>query len=196
MASANGRLKASELRAFSTNKRHKAIPAASKLFDAMSHLYKEEFGAHISITDSYRSYDQQVKVKKAKGWLAATPGTSNHGWGRALDLGGGINVFGSKQRNWIESRGKVFGWVSPAWAQKTGYKPEPWHYEFTQPKTKRVKALRVSNIRRTPAGPIVTTIKTGFAFRVIVGSEYPKGGYTWMLTTGGRWIATTQFKSA
>lgn len=48
-------------------------------------------GVTIGITDSYRSYDQQVRLAEEKGLyrnggLAATPGTSNHGWGLAVDF--------------------------------------------------------------------------------------------------------------
>jgi hypothetical protein len=42
-------------------------------------------GVDIGVTDSYRSYDAQVDVARRKGLysqggLAATPGTSDHGW--------------------------------------------------------------------------------------------------------------------
>ncbi len=48
-------------------------------------------GVTIGITDSYRSYAGQVDVAARKGLysqggLASVPGTSNHGWGMALDL--------------------------------------------------------------------------------------------------------------
>ena len=54
---------------------------------------KPQFGQNIGITDGYRSYDEQVQCRLEKGSLCANPGTSNHGWGKAVDIGGccGIN---------------------------------------------------------------------------------------------------------
>jgi hypothetical protein len=56
----------------------------------LNKAYRAAFGRDICITDAYRTYDEQVRLKREKGRLAATPGTSNHGWARALDLCGGI----------------------------------------------------------------------------------------------------------
>ncbi len=63
--------------------------------------------------------------------MAATPGTSNHGWGLALDLGGGINSWGTTERAWMVANAPAAGWISPDWAQPGRGKEEPWHWEFT-----------------------------------------------------------------
>jgi LAS superfamily LD-carboxypeptidase LdcB len=62
--------------------------------------------------------------------MAAVPGTSNHGWGRAVDLCGGIESFGTPQHDWLVANAPRFGWVHPSWAEVTGSRPEPWHFEF------------------------------------------------------------------
>lgn len=97
---------------------------------ALNAAYRAAFGVNLSITDSYRSYEEQVLLKQQKPTLAATPGTSIHGWGLAADLGGGINVFGSAQHNWMRANANRFGWYHPAWAQFYGSLPEPWHWEY------------------------------------------------------------------
>jgi len=102
---------------------------------AMNAAYRTEFGTDIAITDSYRDYAGQVAAKAAwcaKGacQMAAEPGTSNHGWALTLDLGGGINVWGSTQRAWMVANAPSFGWVSPSWAQQGAGKEEPWHWEY------------------------------------------------------------------
>lgn len=43
-------------------------------------------GVEIRITDAYRSFESQVELKKRKPDLSATPGTSEHGWGEAVDI--------------------------------------------------------------------------------------------------------------
>lgn len=104
--------------------------------DAAYHLeelnaaYRAAFGTDISVTSSYRSYASQVSVKASKGSLAARPGTSNHGMGQALDLGGGINQFGTAQYTWMRENAPAFGWDNPTWARPGGVNPEAWHWEF------------------------------------------------------------------
>lgn len=97
---------------------------------ALNKAFKEEFGTDLGITDSYRDYDEQVATKKAKGNMAAEPGTSKHGWALALDLGTGINDFGTPQYNWMKDNASAYGWRHPDWAEPTGSLPEPWHWEF------------------------------------------------------------------
>jgi hypothetical protein len=81
-------------------------------------------GLQLKITDSYRSYDQQVELAQRKGlsknggW-AAVPGTSNHGWGLAVDA----NVNDPKMFAWMQQHAQEFGWVQ-------GAAREPWHWEF------------------------------------------------------------------
>jgi hypothetical protein len=82
-------------------------------------------GVTLRITDGYRSYDEQVDVKRRKGWLAATPGTSLHGWGIAIDVDTGVTDMA-----WMHANAPQFGWIHPSWARPGGSKPEPWHWEF------------------------------------------------------------------
>jgi len=103
---------------------------AAPSFARMSKAYSQQFGRPICVTDSYRSYSQQVALYAAKPNLAAKPGTSNHGWGVALDLCGGVQSFGTIEHNWLFTHAPLFGWFHPAWAEPTGSRPEPWHWEF------------------------------------------------------------------
>ncbi|WP_319020947.1 MULTISPECIES: M15 family metallopeptidase [Brevibacterium] len=97
---------------------------------SLNKKFKKKFGYDLGITDSYRDYDEQVATKKAKGNMAATPGTSKHGWGLALDLGTGINNFGTPEYNWMKDNAPAHGWRHPDWAEPSGSLPEPWHWEF------------------------------------------------------------------
>jgi LAS superfamily LD-carboxypeptidase LdcB len=60
--------------------------------------------------------------------LAAVPGTSNHGWGLAVDLGCGVQSSRSAQYRWMIANAGRFGWVHPSWAFHDPF--EPWHWEF------------------------------------------------------------------
>ena len=72
----------------------------------------------------------QVAVKRSKPGLAARPGTSQHGWGLAVDLGGGVQK-GDQHYEWLAEHADDYAWENPEWAQRSGSGPdEPWHWEY------------------------------------------------------------------
>ncbi len=105
-------------------------PRAAAAFSAMSQAYAAQTGTPLCITDSYRSYAQQISVKASRGRFAATPGTSRHGLGRAVDLCGGVDDFGSAAHHWMRQNAPLYGWFHPSWAEAGGSLPEPWHWEY------------------------------------------------------------------
>ncbi|WP_456845725.1 M15 family metallopeptidase [Cellulomonas sp. P5_C6] len=97
----------------------------------MNEAYKAAFGHDIVISDSYRSLAAQITTKAAKGGLAAVPGTSNHGWGLAIDLGDGADSYRSAQYAWLSANAVLYGWHHPTYMDEGGRGPhEPWHWEF------------------------------------------------------------------
>ncbi|MGY1603384.1 D-alanyl-D-alanine carboxypeptidase family protein [Geodermatophilus sp. SYSU D00815] len=103
---------------------------AAAAWRAMSAAFAESFGTPICITDSYRTYASQVRLYGQKPALAAVPGTSNHGWGLAVDLCGGIQTFGTPQYAWMVANAGRFGWLHPTWADPGNGREEPWHWEY------------------------------------------------------------------
>ncbi|SFT77050.1 Septal ring factor EnvC, activator of murein hydrolases AmiA and AmiB [Geodermatophilus amargosae] len=103
---------------------------AAAAYRAMSAAYAEAFGRPVCITDSYRTYAGQVRLYGEKPALAAVPGTSNHGWGLAVDLCGGIDGFGTPQYAWMVANAGRFGWLHPTWADPGNGREEPWHWEY------------------------------------------------------------------
>ena len=90
----------------------------------------EQTGSLLCVTDSYRSYAEQVIIKGVRGGWAATPGTSEHGLGQALDLCGGVQDYSNPAHLWLVQNAPLFGWFHPAWAAQNGALPEPWHWEY------------------------------------------------------------------
>jgi len=105
---------------------------AAQAWRKLAQAYAKTFDKPLCLTDSYRSYPAQVALFAKKPDLAALPGTSNHGWGLAVDLCGGVNDFGTPQHRWVVANGPRFGWHHPRWAARDGSRPEPWHFEFGQ----------------------------------------------------------------
>ncbi len=77
------------------------------------------------------------------GNLAARPGTSNHGWGLAIDfrvsstpggLGESITSFSSPYYSWLMSNAYKFGWINPIAMRPSGgcsgSKCEAWHFQY------------------------------------------------------------------
>jgi hypothetical protein len=94
-------------------------------------------GVVITPTSCYRDYAGQVAARDY--WcgqdacqMAAVPGTSNHGWGKAVDLGGRDMAagFDSPGYRWLVEKAWIFGFNHPRWAQPDGSAPEPWHWEW------------------------------------------------------------------
>lgn len=102
-------------------------PAAA---DALAQMIAaaEADGVTVAVTDGYRTYDQQVELKARKGHLAARPGTSQHGWGVAVDFNTNVTDMA-----WLRENAAAYGWVHPEWARPGGSKPEPWHWEYVGP---------------------------------------------------------------
>ena len=105
---------------------------AAAAFNRMSRAYAQVFGTPLCVTASYRTYQHQVELYATMpAGYAAVPGTSNHGWGLAVDLCGGIQVDGSPEHAWLLDHAAAYDWFHPAWAMPGGPGPhEPWHWEY------------------------------------------------------------------
>lgn len=117
----NGRIPAGALTEIGSTGHRLAAPAAA----AMEGLLRKarQDGVTIGITDSYRSYDEQVDLARrkglyAQGGLAAAPGTSDHGWGLAVDLD-----LDAKAQAWMRANAGRFGFTENT-------PREPWHWKF------------------------------------------------------------------
>ena len=106
-------------------------PDAAVEFNRMTQAYAQSFGGPLCINASYRPYADQVRLFRQEPGFAAVPGTSNHGWGLAVDLGCGVQTFGSPQYRWMVANAGRFGFVHPGWATQNPF--EPWHWEFGHP---------------------------------------------------------------
>jgi hypothetical protein len=105
---------------------------AAAAFNRMSQAFNAVFGEPLCVEASYRPYQRQVELYGSMpAGYAAVPGTSNHGWGLATDLCGGIQVDGSPEHLWLLDHAAAYNWFHPAWAMPGGGGPhEPWHWEY------------------------------------------------------------------
>jgi hypothetical protein len=129
----NGKL--SSLTSISTGSGHKLNSEAATAYEKMVKAAKAD-GVEWGITDSYRTFEVQDKIfdwdyfKKTKkrrkkgtsGTPVAYPGTSNHGWGAAVDL---KVKYGDNAHTWLTKNASKFGFSNPFSNPRT----EPWHWE-------------------------------------------------------------------
>lgn len=122
---ANGRIPTDALKVIGQG-RHRFEAVAADAFVEMRAAAARD-GVALKVSDSYRSYDEQVAVRKKKGHVVATatPGTSVHGWGKALD----VDVNDPATIKWLRANAHRYGWINPKWAQQGGKSYEPWHWE-------------------------------------------------------------------
>lgn len=116
---------------------HKLRADAAVAFAQMNAAYKADTGKDLELTDTYRPIESQRAVASKKPGLAAAPGTSLHGWGIAIDFGGGTASGDGQQYNWLVEHGGEYGWENPDWA-KGSKQHEPWHWEYV-PARKMIK---------------------------------------------------------
>jgi peptidoglycan hydrolase-like protein with peptidoglycan-binding domain len=132
---------------------HKLNAEAASDYEKMRASAKKD-GVVWGITDSYRTYAVQDKIfdwdrftrtgekrKKATNIAAAYPGTSNHGYGSAIDL----NLYGPGKNkssegassnyqtiyNWLKSNANRFGFYE--------LQGEPWHWDHKSSAEKYAK---------------------------------------------------------
>lgn len=104
---------------------HRLWQPAAEAFTALV-ADAEADGIAIGVTDSYRRYEMQVDVARRKGLyseggLAARPGTSNHGWGLALDL-----ILDDEAQAWMRANANRYFFFEDT-------PREPWHWVYYSP---------------------------------------------------------------
>ena len=125
---ANGQLPSSQLYVYNGNCTLYRPTVGS--FSAMIAAAHQD-GVNLQAAECYRDYAGQVYWRTW--WCqhgicanAATPGYSNHGWGKAVDLRDqyGSLTWGSPGYKWMVAHAGAYGWNHP------GGVNEAWHWEW------------------------------------------------------------------
>jgi hypothetical protein len=117
----NGRIPAALLKSLGSGDHRLWAPAADH-FKAMAAAAARD-GVHLGVSDSYRSYAEQVDMARRKGLysqggLAAKPGTSDHGWGKSVDLSLNSHALG-----WMRTHARQYGFTA-------NVPRESWHWTY------------------------------------------------------------------
>ena len=132
-ASANGTLPLANLCGLSFAPQGLLRCDAAAALEQLGVAFRAEFHRDLVVSSAYRTFDEQVAVKAARGGLAATAGSSRHGLGIAVDFAGfgTVGAFGEPTYLWMKENAEQLGWSHPALMEVGGAGPqEPWHWEF------------------------------------------------------------------
>jgi|GEM_PF-3331842 len=152
MAYANGQFPTSATVALVTAPGQRLIAAAAANWDALARDIQNRHGWTPYLTDSYRPYSVQERIFRERyrvlwsgsgpygdvrywqgvrwvrvtGAAAAVPGTSNHGWGKAVDCSG-LGGFGGTRFRQLAALAPSYGFTNTE-GRSVG---EAWHWVFT-----------------------------------------------------------------
>jgi hypothetical protein len=110
-------------------------PEAAYNYELMRAAMVEDGVSPIAISYSYRTYAKQLEKwdnYQAGGNVAAPPGTSNHGWGLAVDL----NISRRSDSDWRPMPGLSedrYNWLKahPQYGfRNNDAQSEPWHWDY------------------------------------------------------------------
>jgi hypothetical protein len=181
----NGRLPASDLITVMPGCRayRAAAPSLALLFRQAAAVNVPLFG-----NDCYRPIDDQVSLyaynTSTGGPCTATPsyypdgrrrGTSNHGWGKAVDFGnrGQTLTFSSPGYRFLTQHAARLGWVHPDWARAGMRCAEPWHWEWVgDGGTLDLDSIRADVVSLLPAAD-----GKGYATVTALGDVIGKGSF-------------------
>jgi D-alanyl-D-alanine carboxypeptidase len=99
---------------------------AAVALSELNHRFFLRFGRNLCLASAYRTVGDQVAVKAQRGYLAAAPGVSPHGWAIAIDLC--YTDYKGQYGDWWIANAGAYGWIHPHWAETSLY--EPWHWEY------------------------------------------------------------------
>jgi len=151
MAYSNGQYPTSATVALSTAPGQRLEATAARQWDALARSVQNTYGWLPYLTDSYRPYTVQERIFRERyrvqsgsgpygdvrywqgqrwvrvtGAAAAVPGTSNHGWGKAVDCSG-LGGFNGTRFRQLASLAARFGFSNTE-GRSVG---EAWHWVFT-----------------------------------------------------------------
>lgn len=122
----NGKLPSSQLCTVPWSTKDRVACYMLPDLEALNKAHKARFGSNISITgnnNAYRTYAVQVHYwNTLPRGQAARPGTSNHGWGLAIDISN-TGGHGGERYNWLNANAGKYGFDD-------NVSSEAWHWEY------------------------------------------------------------------
>lgn len=133
LAQKNGKVAQKMLVAIGWDKEKTLIAApALKDLNRLNAAFKKKFGRNLDVDLAYRTRATQDAYWVELGpYIAARPGTSNHGWGTAIDTPETYDYsFRGKYHKWLKANSKKYNWVHRKILEEGSAYAEAWHFDY------------------------------------------------------------------
>ncbi|GAA5226711.1 SH3 domain-containing protein [Paeniglutamicibacter antarcticus] len=133
LAQKNGKVAQKMLAAIGWDKEKTLIAApALKDLNRLNAAFKKKFGRNLDVDLAYRTRATQDAYWVDLGpYIAARPGTSNHGWGTAIDTPETYHYsFRGKYHKWLKMNSKKYNWVHRKILEEGSPYAEAWHFDY------------------------------------------------------------------
>ncbi len=133
LAQKNGKVAQKMLVAIGWDKEKTLIAApALKDLNQLNAAFKKKFGRNLDVDLAYRTRATQDAYWVELGpYIAARPGTSNHGWGTAIDTPETYHYsFRGKYHKWLKMNSKKYNWVHRKILEEGSPYAEAWHFDY------------------------------------------------------------------
>lgn len=162
---------------------NKMMTEAAVQFSGLAKAFYKHFGKPLNVSEAYRRLDRQQSLyadyRAGRGNLAAYPGTSNHGWGRSLDLASNVNINKSAENTWARQN-------APAYGFNFTVPSEAWHVDYLGSPSVHVNTY-ISNPNITSDAPKTgSTTSTGDDMDKIIRNK-KTGSVDWVNVATGFW---------
>jgi hypothetical protein len=100
----------------------------------LNRAFRARFGTDLEIDLTYRTRGTQEYLYRELGpYIAARPGTSNHGWGFAIDFPETYGYsFRGRYYKWLKANSAAYGWVHRRNLEEGSPYAEAWHFEYVR----------------------------------------------------------------
>ena len=133
LAQKNGKVAQKMLVAIGWDKEKTLIAApALKDLNRLNAAFKKKFGRDLDVDLAYRTRETQDAYWVELGpYIAARPGTSNHGWGTAIDTPETYDYsFRGKYHKWLKANSEKYNWVHRKILEEGSPYAEAWHFDY------------------------------------------------------------------
>lgn len=125
----------------------KTLTEVAVQFSGLAQAFYARFRKPLYVSEAYRNIARQRALRAdylaGRGALAAIPATSNHGWGKALDVASGVNQFGTAEHNWMAANVGAYGF-------RFTVPSEAWHIDYVGGATHKVRGYIANPNTLTP----------------------------------------------
>lgn len=124
---------------------------AYRTYEQQVHLFQQRYSAAPTGSKTTRRWNGKTYYLKLGMAPSATPGTSNHGWGLAIDI---AHIGDGGRLDWLRDNATHYGW---SWEMQS----EPWHLRYVLGDDEKTRAGGAQQSERAEQSGTPRTLRRG-----------------------------------